>query len=96
MKRKRGNRAKNKIQGSLDGALIKAEPQPKPDPNVPAVVLHSTAVAIPRSTLFATELELAIDVIARERVYRAFLAGLGRRLLIGPPIADHTLPPPIE
>ncbi len=82
MKRKRASRAKNKIQGSLEGSLIKAEPAGQAD--VPRVVLQSTAIAVPRSTLFASELEQVIDIIARERVYRAYLASLGRRLLTAP------------
>jgi hypothetical protein len=82
MKRKRKSGAKNKIQGSLEGALIKAEPEPRSD--VPGVVLRSTSLAVRRSTLFSAELEEAIELIARERVYRAMLAGLGRRLLMAP------------
>ena len=46
-------------------------------------LLRSAAVAVPRrqSTLFNAELEEAIDVIARERVYRMMLGRLRGRLL---------------
>ena len=43
---------------------------------------HRLDLATP--TLFTTELEEVIEIIARERVYRAMLAGLGRRLLMAP------------
>jgi hypothetical protein len=85
MKRKRKSRAKNKIQSSLDGALIKAEPEGYSDP--PRVELRF-AVAARRSALFNAELEEAIDIIARERVYREMLARLGRRLLMAPAVND--------
>ena len=87
MKRKRSSRAKNKIQGSLEGALIKPEPERFSD--APRVTLRSTSIAVPRSTLFSAELEEVIEIIARERVYRAMLAGLGRRLLMAPPTQDQ-------
>jgi hypothetical protein len=87
MKRKRTSRAKNKIQGSLEGSLIKKEPERYS--NAPSVHLRSTSIAVPRSTLFTAELEELIDMIARERVYRAMLAGLGRRLLMAPATHDH-------
>ena len=90
MKRKRPRRAKNKIQGSLDNSLVKSEPDHYSE--APRVRMQSTPIAIPRSTVFATELEKVIDIIARERVYRAMLAGLGRRLLIAPPPNDHDDP----
>jgi hypothetical protein len=87
MKRKRTSRAKNKVQGPLEGSLIKVEPERHAD--APRVDLRSTSLAIRRSTLFNAELEEAIDMIARERVYRAMLAGLGRRLLMAPSTNDH-------
>jgi len=87
MKRKRPSRAKNKIQGSLEGSLIKAEPERFSDAH--RVDLRSTSIAVHRSTLFTAELERVIDIIARERVYRAMLAGLGRRLLMAPSTHDH-------
>lgn len=87
MKRKRSSRAKNKIQGPPDGTLIKVEPDRFSD--APRVDLRSTSLAVRRSTLFTAELEEAIDLIARERVYRAMLAGLGRRLLMAPSPHDH-------
>jgi len=34
--------------------------------------------------MFSAELEEVIEIIARERVYRAMLARLGRRLLLAP------------
>jgi hypothetical protein len=87
MKRKRtSRRAKNKVQGSLEGTLIKVEPEKFAE--APQTERRATAIALRLSTLFSAELEAAIDIIARERVYRAMLAGLGRRLLMAPPPAD--------
>jgi hypothetical protein len=82
MKRKRKTRAKNKIQSPLEGALIKVEPEHYSD--APRGELRVTPIAALRSTLFTAELEAVIDIIARERVYRAMLAGWGRRLLMPP------------
>jgi hypothetical protein len=79
---KRKRRAKNKIEGSPEGSLIKADVDPLSEP--PAVVFRSNTVAVVRSSLFTAEFEAVIELIARERVYRAMLAGLGRRLLMGP------------
>jgi hypothetical protein len=87
MKRKRKSRGKNKIQGSLESSLIKAGPGHYSD--VPGVYLRFKSIAVGRSSLFTTELEEVIDIIARERVYRAMLARLGRRLLMAPPINDY-------
>ena len=82
-KRKRTVRAKNKINPVSQEALVKVDPEPLPA--VPAEVYHSRAVTIVRTTLFSAEFEKVIEIIARERVYRAMLAGLGRRLLMSPP-----------
>src|SRR5437764_591200 len=79
-------RAKNKIQGSLAGSLIKVGPDRFSDAS--RVDERSTSIAIARPTIFTTELEYVIDVIARERVYRAWLAGMGRRLLLAPVTDD--------
>jgi len=77
---KRNRRANNKIEGSTDGALVKAEPS-----NVPAIVIQRTDVArAKRASMFSAELEEVIEIIARDRVYRSMLAGLGRRLLAAP------------
>ncbi len=67
--------------------MIKVEPERHSD--APGVILRSTSIAVHRSTLFTAELEKVIDIIARERVYRAMLAGLGRRLLMAPSTNDH-------
>ena len=68
--------------------MIKKEPERFSD--VPRVELRSTSIAVRRSTLFSAELEELIDMIARERVYRAMLAaGMGRRLLMAPATNDH-------
>ncbi len=83
-KRKRPRRAKNKITGSYEGTLIKADADSIPEP--PAVVERSRTVVVVRSTLFTAELEAIIDLIARDRVYRAMLDRLGRRLLVAPPM----------
>ena len=82
-KRKRNGRstpklgAKNKLEGSASGELIKLEP---PAENVPALVQASKFTAIRRSTLFSAEFEAVIEIIARDRVYRAMLARFARRL----------------
>jgi hypothetical protein len=80
------SRAKNKIDGSLGGSLIKVGPDRFSDAS--RVELGSRSIAVARSTVFTTELEYVIDVIARERVYRAWLAGVGRRLLLAPSTDD--------
>ena len=81
-KSKRNRTAKNKIAASLDGALIKADSNPLTDP--PAAVDRSHVVTIVRSRLFTAEFEAVIEIIARDRVYRAMLDRLGRRLITGP------------
>ena len=83
-KSKWNRRAKNKIEGPSQGALIKADPDSEP-----AIVIHRTdVVRVARTTLLSAELEEVIEIIARERVYRAMLAGMGRRLLGGPKTND--------
>jgi hypothetical protein len=82
-KRKRNGRstpklgAKNKLEGSTSGELIRIEP-PKND--APALVQASNFTAIRRSTLFSAEFEAVIELIARDRVYRAMIARFARRL----------------
>lgn len=78
---KRNRRAKNKIEGSLEGALVKADPLP----DTPGVVQRTTALKLVRSPLFSAEFEAVIDLIARDRVYWATRARLERRLLLAPP-----------
>jgi hypothetical protein len=90
MKRKRKPRAKNKIEVSVEGSLVEAEPAHYSE--APRVAVPSTALVVRRSTVITSELEEVIDLIARERVYRAMLAGLGRRLLIAPPSDDRDGP----
>jgi len=76
----RTRRARNKINGSSDGALIHANPLLES-----SIAVHrSTAVSIARPTLFTAEFEEVIDLIARDRVYRAMLARWGRLLLVPP------------
>lgn len=81
-RRKRTPRAKNKITGSTDGALVPLTPDPFPD--APAQVQRVKVVTVARSTLFTAELEAVIEIIARERVRQAMMDRLGRRLLSGP------------
>jgi len=81
-KSKRTRRAKNKIEAAQPGALIKVEADPYVD--APQVVHRTHVVTVARPTIFTSQFEEVIDLIARERVYQAMLAGLGRRLL-GPP-----------
>jgi hypothetical protein len=81
-KRNRTSRAKNKIEGPNPGSLIKADSSAVAA--TPQDVHHATAINLTRSTLFTAELEAVIEMIARERVYRAMLAGLGRHLLTSP------------
>jgi hypothetical protein len=91
-KRKDKRRAKNKLPGSPEGALIKAEEEKLPQ--APAQVYRAHSTAMVRSTLFSADFEAVIEIIAIDRVYRAMLAGLNRRLLappqalLEPPIAD--------
>jgi len=81
-KPKRSRRAQNKVEGPSSGTLIKVDPNPISGAQV--AVHPSNSVRVARATLFTTELEEVIEIIARERVYRAMLAGLGRRLLMAP------------
>jgi hypothetical protein len=76
-------RAKNNIEGSSEGALVDAAPFLEPA----LTVQRSSVVRVARASLFTAELEEAIELIATERVYRAMLAGLGRRLL-NPPASN--------
>jgi hypothetical protein len=82
-KSKRTLRAKNKIAGAQAGELIKVEPDRFVD--APQSEQRVRAVAVARSTLFTAELEAVIEIIATERVYRAMLDGLKRRLLTATP-----------
>ncbi len=80
-KSKRTRRARNKIQGAAQGALIKADAFVES-----AIAVHrSNAANVAGTTLFTAELEEVIEIIAKDRVYRAMLARLGRRLLLPPP-----------
>jgi hypothetical protein len=84
---KRKSRAQNKVTGAYEGALsrVGSEPLPEPEPltDGPAAVYRTDAVVVTRSTLFTAEFEALIELIARDRVYRAMLDRLGRRLLSG-------------
>jgi hypothetical protein len=80
-KSKRTPRAKNKIAGAQAGELIKVEP----DRFVDAPQAEQRVRVVARSTLFTAELEAVIEIIATERVYRAMLDGLKRRLLTATP-----------
>lgn len=75
---KRNPRAKNKINSSNEGAVIKVQPEPFPD--APAQVYRSQALT--RSHLLSAELEAVIEIIAYDRVYRAMLERRARRLLL--------------
>lgn len=83
---KRTRRAKNKVAGSIEGALIKVDPVPDPT----AAVYRSSPVAVSRSTVLNAELEEVIEIIATERVYRAMLASFRRRLLMAPLPIDES------
>jgi hypothetical protein len=82
-KRKRQGRsapklgAKNKLEGSTSGELINIDPPPN---DAPALVQASHFTALRRSTLFSAEFEAVIEIIARDRVYRAMVARFARRL----------------
>jgi hypothetical protein len=89
-RRKRTPRAKNKITGSTDGALIPIGPDPFPD--APAQVQRVKVITVARSTLFTAELEAVIEIIARERVRQSMMDRLGRRLLSGPTQAMAEVP----
>jgi hypothetical protein len=79
-KAKRNRRAKNSLENSSAGALVKADANPGPA----IVIRQSQAVRALKASLFSAELEEVIEIIARERVYRAMLHRLGQRLLTGP------------
>jgi hypothetical protein len=83
-KSRRARRAKNNIAGSSQQSLTTADPAVEPILESAIVVQRPTTVWVTRDSLFNAELEAAIDIIARDRVYRATLARLGRRLLIAP------------
>jgi len=90
-KSKRRPRATNKIEASADGAVIKVDAELFPE--VPAQVERAQTVKLVRSTLFTAEFEALIELIAVDRVYRAMLDRLGRRILLAPPPAPKGLPP---
>ena len=79
-KSKRTRRARNKIAESSHGALITADPFA----GSASAVHRSNSVVVARATMFSAELEEVIEIIAKDRVYRALLARLGRRLLPAP------------
>lgn len=82
-KSKRTPRAKHKVGEAYPGELIKVDADPSRD--APRVELRVRSVAFAKATLSA-ELEAVIEIIARERVYRAMLDGLRGRLLSAPPL----------
>jgi hypothetical protein len=86
-KRDRTRRAQNKIAGSQEGTLIKVDSGALPEG--PAEVYRARAYSVARSTLFSAEFEAVIEIIAIDRVYRAMVAGLGRRLRLAPPHSSH-------
>lgn len=79
-KSKRNRRAKHKIDGASEGALIKADSGSESK----IAIYRSGGVIAKRAALLSAELEAVIDIIARDRVYREMLAGRGRRLLMSP------------
>ncbi len=83
-KSKRTPRAKNKIAGAQDGDLIKID-EDHLGAFVEAPQSEQRVRVVARSTLFTAELEAVIEIIATERVYRAMLNGLKRRLLTATP-----------
>jgi hypothetical protein len=86
-KSKRTRRARNKIEGFSKRALIKADPSGESA----ATVHRSNAVRVAKTTtIFTAELEEVIELIAKDRVYRAML---GRRLLISPRMNDDVANP---
>jgi hypothetical protein len=78
------SRARNKLTSAPAGPLI-VKSAAGHYSAASGADLRSTPIAALRSTLFTTELEEVIEIIARERVYRAMLDRLGRRLRLGPP-----------
>jgi hypothetical protein len=85
---KRRPRAKNKITGAFEGALSRSDSPPLVNDELsgdgPPPIYRTDAVVVTRSTLFTAEFEALIELIARDRVYRAMLDRLGRRLISGP------------
>jgi hypothetical protein len=80
-KRNRRSRAKNNVvPSSSEGVLIRAEADTFAES--PRGTYQMAQRALVRSTLFSAELEEAIEIIARDRVYRAMLAAFRKRELL--------------
>jgi hypothetical protein len=79
-KSKRNRRNQNKIESASQGALVQRDASPQPA----IVIRHSEAQKVARIRRLSAELEEVIEIIARERVYRAMLARSGRYLLAAP------------
>jgi len=79
-KARRNRRAKNKLENASTRDLIPVDPPSAPNTQL----VHVThAVRVARAGYFNAELEEAIEIIARDRVYRMMLAR-ARRLLAPP------------
>jgi len=95
-KSKRRPRAKHKIDPELSGGLVPFPVEPvKPDVfvEVPQGQQLIRRTALTRSTLFTAELEAVIDLIARDRVYRAMRALQPRYLPAPEPKRIEPYPP---
>lgn len=80
-KSKQNRRAKNRIDGSAEGAMIKVD-----SGSESAIAIYrSSGVQTARASMFSAELEYAIDVIARERVFGDMLARRTRTSLLNGP-----------
>jgi hypothetical protein len=79
-KSKRNRRNQNQIASASQGALVKLDPSPQPA----IVIRHTDALKVAGVRRLSAELEEVIEIIARERVYRAMLARSGRYLLAAP------------
>jgi len=83
-KARRNRRAKNKLENASTRDLIPVDPPPPPNTQLVQV---TRAVRVARAGYFNAELEEAIEIIARDRVYRMMLARARR--LLAPPASDE-------
>lgn len=83
-KRRRNRRAKNKLENASTRDLIPVDPPPQPNTQLVQV---TRTVRVARAGYFNAELEEAIEIIARDRVYRMMLARARR--LLAPPTSDE-------
>ncbi len=94
-KSKPNRRAKNKIGGASQELVISQDAltQANPFVDAEAAIRRVNVAPLERDSLFTAELVAVIDIIARDRVYRAMRDALKRRLLISPTSNDDLFDP---